>query len=135
MAIQSNFEYKGIKYPEVVFKIVRVFGSKKEGWNAVFGFVPTTEEFEEKNYKGLITVGTVWEDVNPYPVLYKKMESIIENGGFVITREVVEVIPTAYEHEVVAPVETPEKEVVPEKPRKPKTIKKAKTDGKSTTDN
>lgn len=82
MSIQSNFEYKGVTYDKVTFKIVRVFGSKAEGWNAVFTFVADGDDFVEKNFKGLISVGSEWLDTNPYPVLYGKMEEILKRGGF-----------------------------------------------------
>jgi len=122
MAITSNFEYKGTKYKEVIFKIFRVFGSKREGWNAVFAFAIPGDPFEEVYFKGLISVGMEWVDSNPYPELYKKMEQIIVAGGFTIRPEavapvvelVVEVTPAA----IV--------EVVEPKPKKTKTKKVAK---------
>lgn len=128
MAIKSNFEYRGTKYDYVTFKIVRVFGSKREGWNAVFAFVPDELDFVEDNFRGLITVGSEWVDENPYPVLYKKMEDILTNGGF----KILEKIKTATEWitELVpaedAPIEVKEP---PKLKRKTKT--KVKKDGES----
>lgn len=87
MSILTNFEYKGVTYEKVVFKLIRAFGSKTEGWNAVFGFAPVDVEFVEANLRGLIHVGVEWSDENPYPILYKAMEKIILKGGFVITPE------------------------------------------------
>lgn len=136
MAIISNFEYRDTKYDYVTFKIVRVFGSKREGWNAVFAFVPDELDFVEDNFRGLITIGTEWVDGNPYPVLYKKMEEILVNGGF----ELLDKIKTATEW-----INSPEvselvldeikKEV--EKEAKPKRTRKTKVkkDGESSSDN
>jgi len=119
MAIKSNFEYKGTKYDSVIFKIVRVFGSKNEGWNAVFAFVVDGDEFTELRFRGMITVGLPWKNTNPFPLLYNRMEEILTGGGFVVVNE---------NAEVVVPVE-----VVPEvvASPKPKKTRKKKTDGVS----
>ena len=122
MAIKSNLEYKGFSYDSVIFKIVRVFGSKAEGWNAVFAFVQEGDEFVEKNFRGLIPIGAEWTDENPYPVLYQRMEWILTSSEFIIVPEVVvepQPEPVIEEPEVVVP--------------KPKRTKKVKKNGDSTT--
>jgi hypothetical protein len=131
MAIQSNFSYKGTDYDAVVFKIVRVFGSKAEGWNAVFAFVTEGDEFIETNFKGLMTIGLSWEDKNPFPLLYKRMEEILTDGGFTIVREASVMInqpsfiETAWIEELI-----PAEEVKP-KPKKTRITKVKKADGVS----
>lgn len=82
MAIKSKFEYKGTKFDSVTFKIIRVFGSKTQGWTGLAAFVPDDLPFEENNYKGLITVGLGFVDANPYPELYGQLESLIRREGF-----------------------------------------------------
>lgn len=120
MAIQSNFEYKGTKYDEVTFKLVRVFGSKREGWNAVFAFVASGDEFIEPNFKGLIPVGVEWSDENPYPIMYRAMEQIILNQGFIIQNEQ----PLELETTIIADeVSVPDMEVKPVKKVKVKKVK------------
>ena len=105
MSIKSNFEYKGTAYDEVIFKIVRVFGSKREGYNAVFAFTLPTDDFVEKNFKGLLPIGIEWVDANPYPALYKAMEDNIVQRGFTITPEVVELPPEVIPEVVELPPE------------------------------
>jgi hypothetical protein len=122
MAIQSNFSYKGTDYDAVVFKIVRVFGSKAEGWNAVFAFVTEGDEFTELRFRGMITIGLPWEDKNPFPLLYKRMEEILTDGGFNIVREASVMINE--------PSLVPAEEVKP-KPKKTRITKVKKADGVS----
>lgn len=146
MAIRSNFEYRGSKYDSVVFKIVRVFGSKREGWNAVFAFVLPDEEFVELNFRGLITVGAAWSEESPYPVLYKQMEDILAKGGFTFANDLelpnveeVAVEPTKEEItledlkgvQALEPVMEAKLEVQEPTPKKTKRTKVTK-DGKST---
>jgi len=129
MAIKSNFEYKGTKYDSVIFKIVRVFGSKAEGWNAVFAFVVEGDEFTELRFRGMITVGLPWKDANPFPLLYKRMEEILTDGGFVIVEETKKsFIETAWVDDLIQVEETPPEVVAPPKPKK---TRKKKTDGVS----
>lgn len=122
MAINCNFSYKGTDYDAVVFKIVRVFGSKAEGWNAVFAFVTEGDEFTELRFRGMITIGLPWENTNPFPVLYKRMEEILTDGGFHIVREASVMINE--------PSLVPAEEVKP-KPKKTRITKVKKADGVS----
>jgi len=122
MAINCNFSYKGTDYDAVVFKIVRVFGSKAEGWNAVFAFVTEGDEFTELRFRGMITIGLPWENTNPFPVLYKRMEEILTDGGFNIVREASVMINE--------PSLVPAEEVKP-KPKKTRITKVKKADGVS----
>jgi len=122
MAINCNFSYKGTDYDAVVFKIVRVFGSKAEGWNAVFAFVTEGDEFSELRFRGMITIGLPWENTNPFPVLYKRMEEILTDGGFNIVREASVMINE--------PSLVPAEEVKP-KPKKTRITKVKKADGVS----
>lgn len=120
MSIQSNYEYKGATYDKVIFKIVRVFGSKLDGWNAVFAFVEDGEEFEEKNFKGLISLGAPWSDANPYPIMYGRMEELLSAGSFSFTNDLVITRKAA---PVVKDETVAKKESKPKKPRIPKVKK------------
>lgn len=43
MAKQAAIAYKGIDLPEAYIRINRIFGGKKEGWNAVVGVYKDAE--------------------------------------------------------------------------------------------
>lgn len=54
MAIKTNYNFKGIEVKDAVLRVIRIFGSSKEGWNSLVGVysttietVPTTDEQEE----------------------------------------------------------------------------------------
>lgn len=128
MAVQSNFSYKGVTFDAVTFKIIRVYGSKAEGWNAVVAFVPVDEEFDPLNYKGTIHIGAEWSDANPYPILYGVLEDMLTRSGYEFKNDngpvphaVIEIAQPVVESELVMPeVE----EVAPEpKPKKTRTKK------------
>ena len=44
MAIKTNYNFKGIKVPEVTIRVIRIFGSSKEGFNSLVGVYTTTKE-------------------------------------------------------------------------------------------
>jgi len=40
MALQANYNFRGITIPNAYIRIERVFGGKKEGWNSVVAVYP-----------------------------------------------------------------------------------------------
>ena len=44
MAIKTNYNFKGIKIPDATIKVIRLFGSSKDGWNSLVGVYNTTVE-------------------------------------------------------------------------------------------
>jgi hypothetical protein len=44
MAIKTNYNFNGIEVKNATIKIVRVFGSSKEGWSSLVGVYNTTIE-------------------------------------------------------------------------------------------
>ena len=45
MSIKTNYTFKGIKVPEAIIRVDRLWGSSKEGWTALVGvYTKTTEE-------------------------------------------------------------------------------------------
>ena len=45
MAIKATYNFKGIKVPEAIIRVDRLWGSSKEGWTALVGvYNKTTEE-------------------------------------------------------------------------------------------
>ena len=54
MAIKTNYNFKGIEVKDAIIRVIRIFGSSKEGWNSLVGVynttietVPATDEQEE----------------------------------------------------------------------------------------
>ena len=62
MAIKTNYNFKGISIPEATIKVIRIFGSSKEGWNSLVGVynttVETVEAVEEVTEQRLISEAT-----------------------------------------------------------------------------
>jgi hypothetical protein len=44
MAIKINYKFKGIEVPDATIRIIRVFGSSREGWSSLVGVYNTTIE-------------------------------------------------------------------------------------------
>jgi len=44
MAIKTNYNFKGINIPDATIRIIRVFGSSREGWGSLVGVYNTTTE-------------------------------------------------------------------------------------------
>lgn len=124
MSTLSNFEYKGKKYENVEFKIVRIFGSKPEGWGATFAFVSAGEDFIEENYIGMFPLGISWADGNPYPALYQALEKFLSRNGFTPSNDIL------IEVEEVKP-EVEEVKPQPKKIRKSKVKPNGKSDSSS----
>ena len=47
MAIKTNYNFKGIEVKDATIKVIRLFGSSKEGWNSLVGVYNTTVEVIE----------------------------------------------------------------------------------------
>ena len=47
MAIRVDYNFKGIKIPNATIRVIRLFGSSKEGWNSLVGVYNTTVEVVE----------------------------------------------------------------------------------------
>ena len=47
MAIKTNYNFKGIEVKDATIKVIRLFGSSKEGWNSLVGVYNTTVEVVE----------------------------------------------------------------------------------------
>lgn len=44
MAIKTNYNLKGIEVKDAIIRVIRIFGSRKEGWNSLVGVYNTTIE-------------------------------------------------------------------------------------------
>ena len=44
MSIKTKYNFKGILIPEVTIRVIRIFGSSKEGFNSLVGVYITTKE-------------------------------------------------------------------------------------------
>lgn len=44
MAIKTNYYFKGIEVKDAIIKVIRIFGSSKEGWNSLVGVYTQTTE-------------------------------------------------------------------------------------------
>ena len=44
MAIKTNYNFKGIEIPEATIRVIRIFGSSKEGFNSLVGVYIITKE-------------------------------------------------------------------------------------------
>jgi hypothetical protein len=44
MAIRTDYNFKGINVPDATIRIIRVFGSSREGWNSLVGVYNTAIE-------------------------------------------------------------------------------------------
>lgn len=44
MAIKTNYNFKGIEVKDATIRVIRLFGSSKEGWNSLVGVYNTTVE-------------------------------------------------------------------------------------------
>lgn len=54
MAIKTNYMFRGVEIPGATLRVIRIFGSSKEGWNSLVGvyntelkYIPTEFEREE----------------------------------------------------------------------------------------
>ena len=47
MAIKTNYNFKGIEVKDATIRVIRLFGSSKEGWNSLVGVYNTTVEVVE----------------------------------------------------------------------------------------
>ena len=59
MAIKTDYNFKGIEVKDAIIRVIRIFGSSKEGWNSLVGvytqakeIIPAVEKVEqvEVNY-------------------------------------------------------------------------------------
>ena len=44
MSIKTNYNFKGIEVKDAIIKVIRIFGSSKEGWNSLVGVYTQTKE-------------------------------------------------------------------------------------------
>ena len=44
MAIKVDYNFKGIEIKDAIIKVIRIFGSSKEGWNSLVGVYAQTKE-------------------------------------------------------------------------------------------
>lgn len=44
MAIKTDYNFKGVEVKDATIKVIRLFGSAKEGWNSLVGVYNTTTE-------------------------------------------------------------------------------------------
>ena len=44
MAIKTNYNFKGIEVKDAIIRVIRIFGSSKEGWDSLVGVYNTTAE-------------------------------------------------------------------------------------------
>lgn len=44
MAIKTDYNFKGIEVKDATIKVIRIFGSSKEGWNSLVGVYTQTKE-------------------------------------------------------------------------------------------
>lgn len=92
MAIKTTYNFKGIKVPEVEIKIVRIFGSSKEGWNSLVGvYTKTLEDVDavaEKTEERLVTPAVIGFD------------AVLDKDGTVI-KEAIEAKDAVYETFVI----------------------------------
>lgn len=52
MAIKTNYNFKGIEVKDATIRVIRLFGSSKDGWNSLVGVYNTTVEIvPEVEYK------------------------------------------------------------------------------------
>jgi len=73
MAKQVSISFKGIELPEAYVRINRVFGGKKEGWNAVVGVYKDAEAAKEMtNTLDVYNVTAEYstDEMNPFTLLY-----------------------------------------------------------------
>ena len=47
MAIKTTYNFKGIEVKDATIRVIRLFGSSKEGWNSLVGVYNTTAEVVE----------------------------------------------------------------------------------------
>ena len=59
MSIKTNYNFKGIEVKDVTIKVIRIFGSSKEGWNSLVGvytqtkeIIPAVEKVEQVGFPG-----------------------------------------------------------------------------------
>lgn len=77
MAIKTDYNFKGIEVKDATIKVIRIFGSSKEGWNSLVGvytqtkeIIPAVEKVEqvgfpdEPNYVAPIEAKESYEIVN-----------------------------------------------------------------------
>ena len=44
MAIKTDYNFKGIEVKDAIIRVIRIFGSSKEGWNSLVGVYTQTKE-------------------------------------------------------------------------------------------
>lgn len=92
MAIKTKYNFKGISIPEATIKIVRIFGSSKEGWNSLVGvYTKTLEDVEavaERTEERLVTHAIIGFD------------AVLDEDGTVI-KEAIEAKDAVYETVII----------------------------------
>jgi hypothetical protein len=59
MAIKTDYNFKGINVLDATIRIIRVFGSSREGWSSLVGVYNTTiETIEAKEFEPAIEAST-----------------------------------------------------------------------------
>lgn len=81
MSIKTNYNFKGIEIENAIIRIIRIFGSSKEGWNSLVGIYSTTKDaenlIEEFNHKVEYN-----ENENVYETIYNSLT--VKYGGIKI---------------------------------------------------
>lgn len=65
MSIKTNYNFKDIEVKDATIKVIRIFGSSKEGWNSLVGVYTQVKESSIKDDKEIeIVTDNLIEEFN-----------------------------------------------------------------------
>ena len=86
MSIKTNYNFKGIEVKDAVIRVIRIFGSSKEGWNSLVGvyiqtkeIIPAVEKVEQVGFPGEANYVAPIEAKEAYEVI---RDNLIEEFNF-----------------------------------------------------
>lgn len=79
MAIQTNYNFKGIEVKDATIKVIRIFGSSKEGWNSLVGVYTHTKEIIPAVEK-VEQIGLIGEPNYVAPIEAKESYEVIRDN-------------------------------------------------------
>ena len=88
MAIKTDYNFKGIEVKDATIKIVRIFGSSKDGWNSLVGvytqtkeIIPAVEKVEQVGFPGEPNYVAPIEPKESYEVI---RDNLIDEFNFTV---------------------------------------------------
>ena len=79
MSIKTNYDFNGINVEDATIRVIRIFGSSKEGWNSLVGVFTQTKEIVPA-VKKVEQIGEVDEPNYVAPIEAKESYELIKDN-------------------------------------------------------